>query len=609
MIRFSTVPTGPRSAGGRPCRWLLLLLLLLVGPGAWAQAGAPVWERPITAMQGINSHLAVFATATNAAGDVFLAGQFRGEALFGNTTLRSTSSVRISQYRTDDVFVAKWSKAAGRFMWAVQAGGNELDKLTYLVVRGPAIYIGGTFASDTMTVGATQVVVPRSIYGVGTKTFVARLTDAGSSASFGWALGCPLSLTGLVATTAGLHLTGEYGGVIQLGAFTLTSVLSQSGLPTSAAFLATIGETNSGVSFTQARNLTLFQPATNTVNNQFHPHALTADGNHLYLAGKCAPGTLLVDNSPAATTLGGFFVLRLTVSGTTLVTDWMVATAQSSQAFLWDVQARAVAVSGTSVVVTGGFQGGCSMGANDLLAAGGISNSVHPDVFVAKLTDAGSSARFDWGLQVGSTYDDFGTGIAIRGTEIFLAASVYTYSGNSGYGYHGEVRKIVDGGSRGSFVWTKIGGSGNDEVANLALANDGTVYMAITLGGGGGFGQYGVPSIVSSTGTSQGGTLGAVASLLATTALATRPTTGPLAGSSLYPNPAHATAIVQLPPLPGTATLILTDALGRTVRTTTVALPPAGLRHELDLAGLPAGLYALRVVAGGASTTHRLTVE
>ena len=90
-------------------------------------------------------------------------------------------------------------------------------------------------------------------------------------------------------------------------------------------------------------------------------------------------------------------------------------------------------------------------------------------------------------------------------------------------------------------------------------------------------------------------------------------TTPALSGSAftLAPNPARASTIVQLPALPGTATATLTllDALGRAVRTTTVALPPAGLRYELSLAGLPPGLYALRVQAGTDRATRRLVVE
>ena len=101
-----------------------------------------------------------------------------------------------------------------------------------------------------------------------------------------------------------------------------------------------------------------------------------------------------------------------------------------------------------------------------------------------------------------------------------------------------------------------------------------------------------------------------LASLTDATLTATTPA---LSGTAftLAPNPARASTTVTLPALPGaaSATLSLLDALGRAVRTATVALPPAGLRHELNLAGLAPGLYALRVQAGPATATRRLVVE
>jgi hypothetical protein len=54
------------------------------------------------------------------------------------------------------------------------------------------------------------------------------------------------------------------------------------------------------------------------------------------------------------------------------------------------------------------------------------------------------------------------------------------------------------------------------------------------------------------------------------------------------------------------ATLTLLDAMGRTVRTQAAA---TNARTELDLAGLPAGLYAVRVQPGGSTATRRLVVE
>ncbi|MDO7885243.1 M36 family metallopeptidase [Hymenobacter cheonanensis] len=79
---------------------------------------------------------------------------------------------------------------------------------------------------------------------------------------------------------------------------------------------------------------------------------------------------------------------------------------------------------------------------------------------------------------------------------------------------------------------------------------------------------------------------------------------------ALYPNPAKTSAFLELPASLGrqavTATLV--DALGRVVRTTT--LPAQGaVAHSLDLRGLSAGVYALRLNTSAGTVVKRLTVE
>ena len=78
----------------------------------------------------------------------------------------------------------------------------------------------------------------------------------------------------------------------------------------------------------------------------------------------------------------------------------------------------------------------------------------------------------------------------------------------------------------------------------------------------------------------------------------------------LYPNPAQALAFVELPADLGrqavAATLV--DGLGRTVRTAT--LPPQGAApHQLSLAGLASGVYALRLATSAGVVARRLVVE
>ncbi|HET9502407.1 MAG TPA: T9SS type A sorting domain-containing protein [Hymenobacter sp.] len=92
------------------------------------------------------------------------------------------------------------------------------------------------------------------------------------------------------------------------------------------------------------------------------------------------------------------------------------------------------------------------------------------------------------------------------------------------------------------------------------------------------------------------------------TALATTAATS--AQVAVYPNPARTVAYVELPAALGTQPVAaaLLDALGREVRTATLAAQGARA-HQLGLAGLPAGVYTLRLSTSAGVVAKRLVVE
>ena len=113
----------------------------------------------------------------------------------------------------------------------------------------------------------------------------------------------------------------------------------------------------------------------------------------------------------------------------------------------------------------------------------------------------------------------------------------------------------------------------------------------------------GLVTVVTPTGQATTGRL--------TVTLATRPA-GLLAGTALYPNPAHGTATLLLPAMPGAvqAEIALYDPLGQLVREfPAVALPAGGLRTELNLTPIAAGLYTVRVRAARYTYALKLAVE
>lgn len=77
------------------------------------------------------------------------------------------------------------------------------------------------------------------------------------------------------------------------------------------------------------------------------------------------------------------------------------------------------------------------------------------------------------------------------------------------------------------------------------------------------------------------------------------------------PNPAgdHVTIRMDLA-RPGDATLRLTNSLGQTMMVPHLDSRPAGTRYEeIDIAGLPAGLYLVSVEAGGGMRSTRLVLK
>jgi hypothetical protein len=94
------------------------------------------------------------------------------------------------------------------------------------------------------------------------------------------------------------------------------------------------------------------------------------------------------------------------------------------------------------------------------------------------------------------------------------------------------------------------------------------------------------------------------------TALATRPTLD-AASVLLYPNPAHGSFKVQLPPLAGQREVraSLVNALGQVVLSRTIALTVAGATADFATPGLAAGVYVLRLQADSQVLTKRVILE
>ncbi|RAK63811.1 FG-GAP-like repeat-containing protein [Hymenobacter edaphi] len=79
----------------------------------------------------------------------------------------------------------------------------------------------------------------------------------------------------------------------------------------------------------------------------------------------------------------------------------------------------------------------------------------------------------------------------------------------------------------------------------------------------------------------------------------------PALAVAAYPNPAHDELTLELPAAAGAAAVQLLNALGQSVR----AYAPAAGRRTLALAGLPAGVYAVRVTGPAGTAVRRIVVR
>ncbi|GAB3872290.1 hypothetical protein GCM10028824_22510 [Hymenobacter segetis] len=562
-------------------RTLLAIFLLALRLPAAAQA--PAWQSAqavaaaTTVATGNGSQ--VTATAVDAAGNVFLTGTFFSTVVLGGTTLTSLGG--------SDVFVAKFNPATNQFVWAQRAGGTDDDGANTLALSGASVYIAGSFRSPTAGFGTTTLTTV-----VAANVFVAKLTDAGSTGSFVWAQRAggtgTASAYALAVSDTSVYVAGFFiSPTAGFGAITLTNAGPNGSSDVFVAKLSDAGPTGS-FAWVQQAGGTDYDEAT----------ALAVSGTSVYVTGSFMSPTVSF-GSTTLTTAGGrdVFVAKLMDAGPTSSFAW----AQRAGGTGGDY-ANALAVSGTSVYVAGSFSSPTAgFGPATLTNTG--ANTGASDVYVAKLTDAGSTGSFIWAQQAGGTGTETARTLAVSGTSVYVAGDFL--SSTAGFGPATVtnmglsdvfVAKLTDAGLTGSFAWAqRAGGTGYDRAQTLVVSGT-SVYIA-------GYFQSLTAdfSTITLTNPNTNTPLGFLATLTDPTITATAASRA-LAPAQLFPNPAHHTASLRLPAGTAPAPLTLTDALGRAVRRYPV---PAGPEAALDLQGLPAGLYLLR----GAGPAQRLAVE
>ena len=566
-----------------------LLLLLLAGPVARAQA--PAWQTAnavgsmsYSGMPYRYSYI-VTASTTDAYGNVYMTGAFYGSASFGSILLTSLNNPSAGTY---DAFVAKYNPATGTFLWALRAGSNANGNVyTHAIaVSGASVYVTGTFDGSASIFGSAPLATSSQ-----EEAYVAKLTDAGSSGTFGWVQrsvggsGGRHRLLDVAVNGADVYLLGGFLGTTTFGPATLTAVPGNTSASGTVSFLAKFTDAGSTGAVRWARTL------------DGAPENVAVNGANVYVAGEF-DGPAISFGATALTNANAqsldLFIARLSDAGSTS----SFADAQGAGGS-GNERVFSLAASATGAVVTGSYQGPA--------AFGGV---VLPNY------QANSNYEAKWNLTGGGfgwvQRSDYGVSkVVVSGPSVYLAGSFRTgtFGGtaltSTGGGNFTDafVAKFTDAGSSLGFNWVqRAGGTNNDDATTMSLG--GTRVTAQGL-------YYSSPATFGSLSLTPGGTYGVFLASLTDPTLTATAAPAPLIGFALSPNPAHTAATLRLPAVPGaaTATLTLLDALGRAVRTQLVPLPAAGATAEMALAGLAPGLYRVRVQAGGQQASRALAVE
>lgn len=598
--------------------WLPGLLALLVLLPGRAQA-QPTWQAALAVgVTNPNYTNLIQATTIDANGDVFVTGSFNGQVVFGSTTLTSAGN--------QDVFVAKWSPATQRWVWAASGGGTGDDRGVDLAVSGTNFYVTGTFTNTTTN--ATNVLFGgQPLNGMGTNTtydvFVVKYTDNGSSGSFGWATAGGGQnydyAQGIAASGNSVYITGTFANNssnsqnVKFGGQVLNGVVSFG----SSEDVYVVKYTDTGTA------PTLAWATAGGGQDGDDGFDVVVRGNGVYVAGSFTNSSSNVNNTRfggqvlnglSSTVSVDAFVVKYLDAGTSVSLGWAVAGGGTGTD-----AGRALALSGAAVYVTGYFTN-TSSNANNVRFGGqvlnGMASTASNDAFVAKYTEAGTTASYNWAVAGGGNSFDYGTSLAVNGTSIYVAGVFFNDAANSSnVSFGGQVLKGIgnigvaadqfvarynDLGATAGFGGAIAGGSaGTDD--GITLAGRGTsLYVGGAVGLPATFGNLTLPSNNPPSGSPQNGFLARIAdsALLATTVPAG-------AAVRVYPNPSRGWLVVQRPAGTLATEAEVVNALGQVVRRVALATPEA----QLGVAGLPAGVYALCFLLDGQHVTQRFVLE
>jgi hypothetical protein len=171
-----------------------------------------------------------------------------GGALYGGPTVFGPYS---TVYNDENAFVAKLTDngSDSSFAWVQQFGGSSFAGVQALAVVGSSVYATGAFNTGTASFGTYTL--SNASPGFNSDVFVAKLSDNGPDATYGWALQAggmsADTAAALVVTNNSVYVTGAFrSATASFGTTTLTLTNSSDN---ANIFVSRIAETAAGASF------------------------------------------------------------------------------------------------------------------------------------------------------------------------------------------------------------------------------------------------------------------------------------------------------------------------------------------------------------------------
>lgn len=537
-------------------------MVLLAAPTVRAQA--PGWQGAAAIGNSTNAVSAngITAMATDAAGNVYVTGTYFDEAVFNNTTLTSQAD--------GSGFVAKWSPITRRFIWVVDFGaGQGVVSPLALAVRGADVFVAGGFTVSGLNWGNVAF-ASNSAFGT-SEGFVAKLTDLGNSVSYGWlqrAGGTGYDLIeGLAVSGNGVYVSGTFSRTATFGSTTLTSLGSRDG------FVARLNDGGSSSAFSWVQQLG--GPGVE------EGHQVAAATGNVYVTGSTT-GTVTLGSTTFSSTGGtDGFVAKFADAGSSSSFGWVQLLQGAGNEVALDVVVGGASVyvvgSFTSLAATFGTTTLSSAGGLDgVVARLTDTGSAGPVVWAQRLggplNDEPQALAMAGGKLYVAGYFNSGGPVGGGPTAAFGSTQLQAVGGSDAF-----LTRLTDTGSTGRFDWAQAAGSTADDVANAVTLNGVTPCVGgYFTGASFALGATTLRNLHTGSATSF------VASLTDLTLSARSATLQ--GGLELYPNPARTTVTVRVPASAApTATLTLLDVLGRKLRTqvaaagTSVALNITGL--------------------------------